>query len=139
MTKKAWRPRTVFRAALAYLLVLNGFFAGLGPASASLASATSQDSPFAGIICAAAAAAWESGGDHQAPSPGHAQHAHHCVLCCGGGHAALVSDAAVIPIILPPAEKPSGAARPVARSNAPPLSSTGFMTSRSSRAPPLTV
>ncbi|MCI0598049.1 MAG: DUF2946 family protein [Beijerinckiaceae bacterium] len=140
LIKIALRRHAIFRAALAYLLVLNGFFAGLGPATSSITLAGSQDSPFAGIICAAAAAAVsEIAGDHQAPGPGHAHQSHHCVLCCASGHAALAGDPVVIPMTILPPERPSGVARPVARYNAPPLSCTGFMTSRSARAPPLTV
>lgn len=136
--KTAWRPRAILPLALAYLLALNSLLASFGSVSGA-AIGRDQGSALANVICAAAAAASGNGVDHGAPGKGHTHHSHHCILCCASGIAAAPCQTAIIPAIVLPPERSPGVARPSARSTAPPLSSTGFLSSRSTRAPPLTV
>jgi hypothetical protein len=136
--KKSLAPARVFADRAAYLLALNAVLAGFGSASGGLIG-RDQGSPFANIICAAAAVASDIGGDPGAPGKSHAHHAHHCIVCCASAQAAAPDQTAILPVDARPPAGPSGAAKPSPRSNAALLFDTGFMSSRSSRAPPLTV
>ena len=136
---KGLRLRAFLPIALAYLLALNGLLAGFGSAAgASIGSG--QHSLFANVICAAAAAASDDGGASGIPAKAPAHPAHHCVLCgLSSSSGAAPDQLAVLPAFELSPEREPGTARPAARSTAPPLSDTGFMSSRTTRAPPLTV
>ena len=85
VTKTALRLRAVLPIALAYLLAINGVLGGFGTASGQSIE-RDQGSSFANVICAAAAAASDIGGDVGAPGKAHTHQAHHCVLCGVGEH-----------------------------------------------------
>lgn len=136
-TNKARRLRAFLPIALAYLLAINGVLASFGSASGALIG-RDQGSSFANMICVAAAAASDIGGDPGVPGKGHPHHAHHCIVCCASGQAAASDRTAILPAAVRPPAGSSGAAKPATRSNATSLFGTGFMSSRSTRAPPLT-
>lgn len=133
------RLRAFLPAALAYLLVLNSVLAGFGWASGE-SIGRDQGSPFANVICAAATAASVAGGDLGSPGKAHSHPGHHCVLCgVNTHHGAAPDQSAVLPAFAPLPERLPGTPISVTRSNTAPPPSTGFMNSRSTRAPPLTV
>ena len=128
-TKKARRLRAFLPVALVYLLAINGVLAGFGSVSGA-SIGRDQDSSFANVICAEAAAASDIGGDLGAPGKGPPHHGHHCIICCANGQAALPDQTAILPVAVLPPTGSSGVAKPSARSNATLLFDTGFMSSR---------
>jgi hypothetical protein len=137
--KKTCRLRAILPVALAYLLAINGVLGGFGSASGASIE-RDQGSSFANVICAAAAAAASDvGGEIGAPGKAHTHTAHHCVLCGAGTHGAAPDQSAVLAAFTPLPERLPGAAILSPRSNTAPPFDTAFMTSRSTRAPPLTV
>ena len=138
VTKTALRLRAVLPIALAYLLAINGVLGGFGTASGQSIE-RDQGSSFANVICAAAAAASDIGGDGGAPGKAHTHQAHHCVLCGMGEHGSTPGHSVILPAFALLPERLPGEAIPSTRSNTAPPFDTGFMSSRSPRAPPLTV
>ena len=133
------RLRAFLPVALAYLLALNSVLAGFGWASGE-SIGRDQGSPFANVLCAAATAASDAGGDLGLPGKGHTHPGHHCVLCGVNTHYGAAPDqSAVLPAFAPLPERLPGTPIPATRSNTALPSGTGFMSSRSTRAPPLTV
>lgn len=132
------RLRAMLPIALAYLLAINGVLGGFGSASGASIE-HDQGSSFADVICAAAAAASDIDGELGAPGKAHTHRAHHCVLCGVAAHGAAPDQFAILPAFAPLPERLAGAAIPSPRLNTSPPFDTGFMTSRSTRAPPLTV
>ena len=104
VTKTALRLRAVLPIALAYLLAINGVLGGFGTASGQSID-RDQGSSFANVICAAAAAASDIGGDAGAPGKAHTHQAHHCVLCGVGTHGSTPGHSVILPAFAPLPER----------------------------------
>lgn len=137
-TMIARRLRAFLPIALAYLLAMNGVLGGFGSASGA-SIAVDQGSPLVNIICAAAAAASDNGGDFSAPGKAHTHVAHHCVLCGVSSHGTAPDQSTFLLVFVLLPERSPGAACHSYRSNEPSPFNSGFMSSRTTRAPPLTI